>query len=329
MCTPSRLSMQQGPSAMACARCQTPASLVSSCPVLVCHRNLISVSPCIASLPPVSSSSPGSPSFSSFLRKQHLQLDVVISLTYCMSFCKPGATCNTQSIHGSFAINRLVCLYTGVHVTLPDYYSPEHLGMIVPKTKDGRVVFMLPWLDATIAGTTGSVGWPPNTSCPFGSAITLSLSLLHWHHPSHVCSYAATAHHKYIHLLCCERSLNQAAWVQCQLHFAANPVFEHCQHVLLPTWNMCIHSVVRPCSAGCADSSSEITMRPQPTEKEIQFILDAISEYLTVKVSRMVANAPVLAGAHGSMLIHLLLIPYASGRLQKITCPCCAYKHPS
>ena len=50
-----------------------------------------------------------------------------------------------------------MCLYTGVHVTLPDYYSPEHLGMIVPKTKDGRVVFMLPWLDATIAGTTGSV----------------------------------------------------------------------------------------------------------------------------------------------------------------------------
>ncbi len=44
-----------------------------------------------------------------------------------------------------------------MHVTLPDYYSPEHLGMIVPKTKDGRVVFMLPWLDATIAGTTGTV----------------------------------------------------------------------------------------------------------------------------------------------------------------------------
>ena len=43
----------------------------------------------------------------------------------------------------------------GVHITLPDYYSPEHLGMIVPKTKDGRVVFMLPWMEATIAGTTG------------------------------------------------------------------------------------------------------------------------------------------------------------------------------
>ena len=36
----------------------------------------------------------------------------------------------------------------------------------------------------------------------------------------------------------------------------------------------------------CADSSSEITARPQPSEKEIQFILDAISEYLTVEVRR-------------------------------------------
>ncbi|CAA6662632.1 unnamed protein product [Spirodela intermedia] len=38
----------------------------------------------------------------------------------------------------------------------PDYYSPEGMGLIVPKTKDGRVVFMLPWLGRTIAGTTDS-----------------------------------------------------------------------------------------------------------------------------------------------------------------------------
>ena len=50
---------------------------------------------------------------------------------------------------------KMIMASAGVHVTLPDYYSPEHLGMIVPKTQDGRVVFMLPWLDATIAGTTG------------------------------------------------------------------------------------------------------------------------------------------------------------------------------
>ena len=57
----------------------------------------------------------------------------------------------------------MVCA-AGVHVTLPDYYSPEHLGMIVPKTKDGRVVFMLPWLEATIAGTTGVPSLVPRSS---------------------------------------------------------------------------------------------------------------------------------------------------------------------
>ena len=86
------------------------------------------------------------------------------------------------------AASDMIMPSAGVHVTLPDYYSPENVGMIVPKTRDGRVVFMLPWLGETIAGTT--------------------------------------------------------------------------------------------------DSSSEITMRPQPTEDEIQFILEAISEYLTVKVRR-------------------------------------------
>eukprot|EP01025_Chloroclados_australasicus_P047045 TRINITY_DN5218_c0_g3_i1.p1 TRINITY_DN5218_c0_g3~~TRINITY_DN5218_c0_g3_i1.p1 ORF type:complete len:683 (-),score=94.91 TRINITY_DN5218_c0_g3_i1:228-2222(-) len=45
---------------------------------------------------------------------------------------------------------------SGVHVTLPEYYSPDNLGMIVPKSKDGRVVFMLPWEGQTVAGTTDS-----------------------------------------------------------------------------------------------------------------------------------------------------------------------------
>ncbi|QHO25544.1 Glycerol-3-phosphate dehydrogenase SDP6 [Arachis hypogaea] len=32
----------------------------------------------------------------------------------------------------------------GVHIILPDYYSSEGMSLIVPKTKDGRVVFKLP-----------------------------------------------------------------------------------------------------------------------------------------------------------------------------------------
>ncbi|KAK4367064.1 hypothetical protein RND71_014944 [Anisodus tanguticus] len=82
----------------------------------------------------------------------------------------------------------MICPSSGVHVVLPDYYSPEGMGLIVPKTKDGRVVFMLPWLGRTVAGTT--------------------------------------------------------------------------------------------------DSSTSITMLPEPNEDEIEFILDAISDYLNVKVRR-------------------------------------------
>ncbi|KAL2227611.1 glycerol-3-phosphate dehydrogenase SDP6, mitochondrial [Sesamum indicum] len=83
----------------------------------------------------------------------------------------------------------MICPSSGVHVVLPDYYSPEGMGLIVPKTKDGRVVFMLPWLGRTVAGTT--------------------------------------------------------------------------------------------------DSNTTITMLPEPHEDEIEFILDAISDYLNIKVRRV------------------------------------------
>ncbi|GJZ29614.1 glycerol-3-phosphate dehydrogenase SDP6, mitochondrial [Tanacetum coccineum] len=49
----------------------------------------------------------------------------------------------------------MICPSSGVHIELLDYSSPEGMGLIVPKTKDGRVVFMLPWL-GRIAGTTES-----------------------------------------------------------------------------------------------------------------------------------------------------------------------------
>ena len=42
----------------------------------------------------------------------------------------------------------------GIHITLPDYYSPEQMGLLDPNTSDGRVIFFLPWEGRTIAGTT-------------------------------------------------------------------------------------------------------------------------------------------------------------------------------
>lgn len=48
----------------------------------------------------------------------------------------------------------IVCPSAGVHIMLPDYYSPSNMGLLDPATSDGRVIFFLPWQGLTIAGTT-------------------------------------------------------------------------------------------------------------------------------------------------------------------------------
>jgi len=51
-------------------------------------------------------------------------------------------------------VPEIVAPSSGVHVILPGYYSPSNMGLIDPKTSDGRVIFFLPWQGNTIAGTT-------------------------------------------------------------------------------------------------------------------------------------------------------------------------------
>ncbi|KAJ1623260.1 FAD dependent oxidoreductase-domain-containing protein [Pavlovales sp. CCMP2436] len=45
----------------------------------------------------------------------------------------------------------------GTHLILPDYCSPAETGMVW-FTKDGRILYLLPWEGSTIAGTTDTVG---------------------------------------------------------------------------------------------------------------------------------------------------------------------------
>lgn len=42
----------------------------------------------------------------------------------------------------------------GVHIVLPREFFPGNTAVIVPKTSDGRVVFLIPWYQHVIAGTT-------------------------------------------------------------------------------------------------------------------------------------------------------------------------------
>lgn len=53
-------------------------------------------------------------------------------------------------------VEEIVAPSSGVHVILPGYFSPSNMGLIDPSTSDGRVIFFLPWLGNTIAGTTDS-----------------------------------------------------------------------------------------------------------------------------------------------------------------------------
>lgn len=51
-------------------------------------------------------------------------------------------------------VQTICCPSSGVHIVLPGYYSPQQMGLLDPSTSDGRVIFFLPWLNQTIAGTT-------------------------------------------------------------------------------------------------------------------------------------------------------------------------------
>ncbi|KAK9152723.1 hypothetical protein Sjap_000203 [Stephania japonica] len=67
-----------------------------------------------------------------------------------------GPFCDSVRKMANGSATNIICPSSGAHVVLPGYYTPENVGLIVPKTKDGRVVFVLPWLGKTLAGTTDS-----------------------------------------------------------------------------------------------------------------------------------------------------------------------------
>ncbi len=43
---------------------------------------------------------------------------------------------------------------SGVHIVLDRQFSASEMGILIPKTEDGRLIFLLPWLGHTLVGTT-------------------------------------------------------------------------------------------------------------------------------------------------------------------------------
>jgi len=55
----------------------------------------------------------------------------------------------------------LLQLSSGIHIVLPGHFAPAETGITIPKTEDGRVLFILPWLGGCLVGTTDE----PASSC--------------------------------------------------------------------------------------------------------------------------------------------------------------------
>jgi glycerol-3-phosphate dehydrogenase len=54
----------------------------------------------------------------------------------------------------------------GSHIILPYKYGSDW-GLLVPETSDGRILFVLPWLDRTLVGTTDKLFSEPVLTKPY------------------------------------------------------------------------------------------------------------------------------------------------------------------
>lgn len=73
-------------------------------------------------------------------------------------------------------VKSICCPSSGVHIVLPGFYSPPQMGLLDPDTSDGRVIFFLPWLNGTIAGTTDAPCDITNNPSPSEDEIQFILS---------------------------------------------------------------------------------------------------------------------------------------------------------
>jgi glycerol-3-phosphate dehydrogenase len=73
--------------------------------------------------------------------------------------------------------NRLMVLSRGSHITIDKKFHPSETALIVPKTGDKRVIFVIPWQEKVLIGTTESVvNEPSNNPKPSNEEIEFLLS---------------------------------------------------------------------------------------------------------------------------------------------------------
>lgn len=52
------------------------------------------------------------------------------------------------------AAARIISVSSGIHIVLDKRFAPPDTGLMIPETEDGRVLFVLPWEDHALVGTT-------------------------------------------------------------------------------------------------------------------------------------------------------------------------------
>ena len=72
----------------------------------------------------------------------------------------------------------LITPSSGVHITLPARFCGPDTALIVPRTRDGRVCFLIPWLGASVAGTTDAPAELTHTPRPTSAEVDFILETL-------------------------------------------------------------------------------------------------------------------------------------------------------
>lgn len=52
------------------------------------------------------------------------------------------------------AADKIISASTGIHIVLDKRFAPPDTGLMIPETEDGRVLFVLPWENHALVGTT-------------------------------------------------------------------------------------------------------------------------------------------------------------------------------
>ena len=71
----------------------------------------------------------------------------------CVVNCAGAFADSIRTMDDPKASQRIIAV-SGSHVTLPQKFSSKKHALVIPETEDGRILFLVPWLQHTIIGTT-------------------------------------------------------------------------------------------------------------------------------------------------------------------------------